>query len=113
MINIFRRHRIGCAYANRRTAGKCPSKPPCPIHFEGTDGKGKRYKPQALIDPRTGTGVRDWAQANEVVRDMEAPEPVMKAAAPVTISEAVDHFLKLKKTKTHNTYMKAKRLMDK
>ena len=54
MLHIFRRHVAGCAQHEKRTGGKCPSKPPCPVHIEGVDGQGGRRKPQALIDPRTG-----------------------------------------------------------
>jgi hypothetical protein len=70
MLNIFRRHVAACAHHGTRTGAKCARKPPCPIHFEGVDGRGKRVRPRALIDPRTGIGVRDWAQANELMRDM-------------------------------------------
>ena len=52
---------------------------PALIHIEGVDGQGKRRKPQALIDPRTGNGVRDWARANELLVNLESPEPKIEA----------------------------------
>jgi integrase len=112
MLHIFRRHVAGCTNNGKRTGQKCPRKPPCPIHHEGVSGPGKRILSQALIDPRTGRGVRDWARACEFVRDMEAPTPVLVAPPPrTTIPEAIDHFLKLKATKSHDTYKKSERLL--
>src|ERR1700674_4615952 len=113
MLHIFRRHVAGCTHHGKRTGGKCPSKPPCPVHYEGVDGRGKRHRSQALIDPRTGNGVRDWSRASEIVRDMEAPEQVIKPEVRVTIAEAVEHFLKLKAGKSRDTYRKAERLLAK
>jgi hypothetical protein len=68
MLHIFRRHLRSCKQFAKRTEGKCPTKPSCPIFFEGVDGNGKRHSQTKLIDPRTGNGIRDWARANEVVR---------------------------------------------
>jgi hypothetical protein len=67
-LNIFRRHRAGCSKADTRPQD-CPSKPKCPIHFEGVDGVGIRRKRQALVDPATGGGVRDWNRAVEIIRE--------------------------------------------
>ena len=115
MIHIFRRHRAGCAKRGKRSgSSQCPAKPPCPIHFNGTDGKGKQHKPQAMIDPATGSGVRDWSRASEIARDMDAPEPEIKpAVVKTTIAEAVGHFVKLKSTKGPDTQRKTTRLMQK
>jgi integrase len=112
MLNLFRRHVAGCKNHGKRTEGKCPSKPPCPIHIEGVGGDGKRRKPQALIDPRTGIGVRDWAQANEIVRDMEAPAPQITPEVRVSIGEAVEHFVNLKRGKSVDTFRKNKGVLD-
>jgi integrase len=113
MLHIFRRHVAGCVHNGKRTGQKCPKKPPCPIHYEGVDGRGKRVKSQALIDPRTGNGVRDWSQANELLRDMEAPERILDPVRRTTIVEAIAHFLALKKTKSHDTFKKSERLLAK
>jgi site-specific recombinase XerD len=108
MLNIFRRHIAECASHGKRTGQKCTKKPPCPIHVEGVDGQGKRRKPQALIDPRTGNGIRDWARAIEVLRDLEAPTPLLVAEKRNPIQTAIDHFLKLKQCKARDTYRKNK-----
>src|SRR5262249_34774278 len=97
--------------ARKATGQKCPSKPPCPIHYEGIDGQGKRRKPQAFIDPRTGNGVRDWSRACELIRDMEAPSPEIKPEIRTSIGEAVEHFLKLKQGKSRDTYRKNARIL--
>lgn len=113
MLHIFRRHKASCAHHGKRTGPKCPSKPPCPIHYEGVDGRQKRVRSQVLTDPRTGTGVRDWSRANEVVRDMEAPVPKLEPEKRTTIDEAVGHFLKLKATKSRDAFKKAERMLVK
>ena len=113
MLNLFRRHVAGCAQHGRRTGAKCSSRPPCPIHYEGIDGQGKRIKPRALIDPRTENGVRDWSRASELIRDLEAPAPLIVPEKRVTIAEAVGHFLKLKTGKSRDTYRKSERLLAK
>jgi hypothetical protein len=100
MLNIFRRHVAACPNHEKRTGQKCPRKPPCPVHYEGIDGQGHRVKPKGLKDPRTGNGIRDWARANEVLRDLEAPTPVLVAEKRTPINEAVNHFLELKKGKS-------------
>ncbi len=111
MVHIFRRHVSDCAYHAKRTGQKCPKRPPCPVHYEGVDGRGKRVRSQALIDPRTGNGVRDWARACELVRDMEAPVPTLAPESRTTIAVAVAHFLKLKTGKSRDTYRKSERLL--
>lgn len=113
MLHIFRRHVAGCVQHEKRTGGKCPSRPPCPVHIEGVDGQGKRRKPQALIDPRTGNGVRDWARANELLVNLESPEPKIEVEVRTPIMEAISHFLKLKATKSRDTLKKSERLLEK
>src|SRR4051794_39581442 len=112
MLNLFRRHVTGCANFGRRTGQKCPRRPPCPIHYEGIDGQGKRRAPGALIDPRTGNGIRDWARACEVLRDLEAPTPLLVPDQRTTISEAIHHFLNLKKAKSVDTQRKNRRMTE-
>lgn len=111
MLNLFRRHIASCANYGTRTGQKCPRKPPCPIHFEGVDGQGKKVKPQAIVDPRTGNGIRDWARACEVIRDMEAPTPVLVAENRTTIQDAIKPFLLLKESKSRDTYRKNRNLL--
>lgn len=113
VLNLFRRHVSDCANHAKRTGQKCPTKPPCPIHYEGMDGAAKRVRPQALIDPVTGRGVRDWARACELIRDMEAPAPKIMPEVRTTIAAAIDHFLKLKAVKARDTYNKHKTLLAK
>ncbi len=112
MLNLFRRHVTGCSQHGKRTGQRCSKKPPCPIHYEGIDGQGKRHRPGALIDPRTGQGVRDWSRACELIRDMEAPAPEIKPEVRVTIANAVGHFLKLKRGKSADTYRKNKSVLE-
>jgi integrase/recombinase XerD len=112
MLNLFRRHVAGCANFGRRTGQKCPRRPPCPIHYEGIDGRGKRQAPSALIDPRTGNGVRDWARACEVLRDLEAPNPLLVPEQRTRIAEAIRHFLNLKKAKSTDTQRKNRRMTE-
>ncbi|MGJ5817062.1 tyrosine-type recombinase/integrase [Paludibaculum fermentans] len=102
MLNLFRRHlgnkkdNTGCSLAGTRSK-ECPSKPKCPIHFEGIDGQGQRRKPQALIDPATGSGVRDWGRAVEIIRELELPKPPNQQQAPkVSLQDAIATFLKSK-----------------
>lgn len=111
MLNIFRRHITGCSSHGKRTGQKCGKKPPCPIYYEGIDGQGRRHKPGALIDPKTGNGVRDWSRACELVRDMEAPTPEIKPEIRTTIASAIEHFLALKKLKSADTYRKNKTVL--
>lgn len=111
MLNLFRRHVGGCPNHGKRTGQKCSKKPPCPIHYEGVDGLGKRHQSQTLTDPRTGNGIRDWARACEVIRDMEAPAPVLKAEKRTTIQHAVEHFLNLKQGKSRDTYRKNEKIL--
>ncbi|HEX4227738.1 MAG TPA: hypothetical protein VHZ07_03645 [Bryobacteraceae bacterium] len=113
MLNIFRRHVSACPNYGKRTAQKCPRRPPCPIHYEGIDGQGIRHRSEALIDPRTGNGIRDWARACEVVRDLEAPAPALVPERRTAIQAAIDHFVKLKESKSPDTRRKNRRvLMD-
>lgn len=111
MLNLFRRHVAGCAHHSKRTGQRCPKKPPCPIHYEGVDGRGKRVRSQALLDPRTGSGVRDWSRACELIRDMEAPTPTVKPECRMSITQAINHFLTLKSRKSRDTYRKSERLL--
>jgi integrase len=108
MLNIFRRHRDGCSKAGTRSQG-CPSKPKCSIHFEGIDGTGARRKRQALIDPASGGGVRDWNRAVEIVRGMELPTPVEPTQKPqVGMEAAIGSFLDFKARRSPDVQRKAR-----
>lgn len=110
MLNIFRRHTAGCSRAGTRSQD-CPSKPKCPIHFEGVDGTGTRQKRQALIDPASGSGVRDWNRAVEIIREMELPTPVEPSQKPKTaITTAAEAFLQLKAKRNRETLRKYENL---
>ena len=90
----------------------CPSKPKCPVHVEGIDGQGKHLRPRALKDPASGSGVRDWNRAVEIVRDMELPTSVEPTQKPQTaICTAVDAFLTLKAKKQPETQRKYRNLL--
>ena len=96
MLNIFRRHRSGCSKTGTRSRD-CPSKPKCSIHFEGVDGAGIRRKPKALIDPETGSGVRDWNRAVELIRNIELPAPIEPPQKPrINMEQAIASFLAFK-----------------
>lgn len=112
MLNIFRRHRAGCSKAGTRSQD-CPSKPKCPIHFEGIDGCGKRHKPQALKDPTTGSGVRDWNRAIDITREMERTTPPEQPARkpPTSIADATASFLRFKATKSADVQRKARLIL--
>jgi integrase len=108
MLNIFRRHRAGCSKAGTRSQD-CLSKPKCSIHFEGIDGAGVRRKPQALIDPASRSGVRDWNRAAELIRDMELPTPVESTQKPlVSIDHAIASFAAFKNKRSIDVQRKAK-----
>src|SRR5271157_5169720 len=102
MLNVFRCHGEGCPLKGKRKGdrhgkGFCPLKPPCRIHFEGIDGTGKYHAPHVLRDPETGSTVRDWNRACEIVRAMELPtppEPIKKPKTALTV--AIEGFLALK-----------------
>jgi hypothetical protein len=111
MLNVFRRHRSGCSLYGKRTE-KCPRKPPCPIHVEGVDGRGVHHRPKALIDPVTQSGVRDWSRASEIVRDMEAPAPLLVAEKRTTIEAAIKTFLEIKETKSIDVFRKNRNLLE-
>lgn len=113
MLNLFRRHVSECPNYGKRMGQKCPRRPPCPIHYEGMGGNGKRNRSQALIDPQTGSGVRDWSRACELVRDMEAPTPMIGPIGGTTSADAIEHFLKLKTGKAPDTYHKSEGLLGK
>ncbi len=108
MLNIFRRHRAGCSKADTRSQD-CPSKPKCPVHFEGIDGAGIRRKRQALIDPTSGSGVRDWNRAVELIREMELPVPVVPTVKPqVSLEDAIASFLAFKSRRSLDVQRKSK-----
>jgi hypothetical protein len=99
VLNIFRRHRADCSRAGTRSQD-CPSKPKCPIHYEGINGTGKRLKPQALKDPASGSGVRDWNRAVEIVRELELPAPQAPVEKPQTnLDDAIASLLAFKAPK--------------
>lgn len=109
-MNIFRRHVAGCPNFGKRTGQKCPKKPPCPIHVEGVDGQGKYGSPKRLVDPRTQNGVRDWARACEIVRDLEAPTPIIVPELRTPLDQAIHHFTNTKANLTIDVRRKAKKL---
>lgn len=112
MLNLYRRHRSGCAKFGTRSQD-CPSKPKCPVHVEGIDGQGRHLRPRALRDPASGSGVRDWNRAVELVREMELPTPVEPAQKPKTaLSTAIDEFLGLKAKKQAETQRKYRNLLN-
>ncbi len=111
MLNIFRRHRAGCSKAGTRSQD-CPSKPKCSIHYEGIDGTGLRRRPQALIDPASGSGVRDWSRAAELIREMELPTPIEQTEKPrVGIEKAVTSFIAFKAHRSADVRRKAKLIL--
>jgi integrase len=111
VLNLFRRHRSGCPKFGTRTPD-CSSKPKCPIHFEGIDGTGRRHKPQALKDPASGSGVRDWNRAVEVIREKELPAPPEQTQKPQTnLSDAVSSFLAFKAHRSPDVQRKARLIL--
>ena len=111
MLNIFRRHIADCSKAGTRSQD-CPSKPKCPIHFEGIDGAGVRRKRQALIDPASGSGVRDWNRAVEIIRGMELPVPVELPQKPrVSMEQAIGSFLAFKARRSIDVQRKARLIL--
>jgi integrase len=111
VLNIFRRHRADCSRAGTRSPA-CPSKPKCSIHYEGVNGTGKRLKPQALKDPASGSGVRDWNRAVEIVRNMELPAPEEPTQKPqVSLDQAIESFLAFKSHRSTDVRRKARLLL--
>ena len=111
MLNIFRRHRDGCSRAGTRSQD-CPSKPKCSIHFEGIDGAGVHRKRQALIDPASGSGVRDWNRAAEIIRDMELPTPIESVQKPqIGIEDAIASFIAFKARRSIDVQRKARLIL--
>jgi integrase len=111
VLNIYRRHRKECSKFGSRSE-HCPSKPKCAIHVEGIDGQGRNLKPRALKDPASGSGVRDWNRAVEIVRDMELPTPVEPVQKPKTaLTVAIEAFLTLKAKKQPETQRKYRNLL--
>ncbi len=112
MLNILRRQIAGCSKAGTRSQD-CPSKPKCPIHFEGIDGAGVRRTRQALIDPSFGSGVRDWNRAVEIIRGLELPLPVELPQKPrVSLEDAITSFLAFKARKSPDVQRKAKLILS-
>src|ERR1035437_4989562 len=112
VLNIFRRHIADCSKAGTRSQD-CPSKPKCPIHFEGVDGTGVRRKRQALVDPASGSGVRDWNRAVEIIRDMELPAPPEQTQKPrVGIEDAIASFIAFKARRSVDVQRKARGILN-
>jgi integrase len=108
MLVIYRRHKASCSKAGSLSQD-CPSKPKCPIHFEGVDGAGIRRKRRALVDPATGGGVRDWNRAVEIIRELELPIPVEPVAKPqVSFEAAIASFLAFKSRRSLDVQRKSK-----
>jgi hypothetical protein len=57
------------------------------------DGTGSRRKRHALIDPASGSGVRDWNRAVEIIREMELPTRVEPTQKPKTAMTAAKETL--------------------
>src|SRR5215831_4187827 len=111
MLNLYRRHLKACSKAGTRSQ-ECPSKPKCPIHFEGIDGLGKRHKPQALKNPANWSGFRDWTLAIETTREMERiTPPEAPKAPPKTVEDAIASFLQFKATKSDDVQRKARSIL--
>jgi integrase len=111
VLNLFRRHVAHCSRFGTRTPA-CPSKPKCPIHFEGIDGRGKLHTPRALKDPLSGSGVRDWSRAVEIIRDLELPTPPQQTQTPpVSLEEATASFMAFKSKKSPDVQRKARLLL--
>jgi integrase len=111
VLNLFRRHLADCYRSGARTPD-CPRRPKCPIHFEGIDGTGKRRQPQALKDPASGSGVRDWNRAVEIIREMELPTPPPPTQKPhVNLENAIGSFLAFKAKRSADVQRKARLLL--
>ena len=111
MLNLFRRHFAKCSRFGARTQD-CPSRPKCPIHFEGIDGVGMRRQPQALKDPASGSGVRDWNRAVEIIREMELRTPPEQTQKPqVNLADAIASFLAFKAKRSADVRRKARLLL--
>jgi len=111
VLNIFRRHIADCSKAGTRSQD-CPSKPKCPIHFEGIDGAGVRRKRQALIDPSSGSGVREWNRAVEIIRGLELPTPVELPQKPrVSLEDAIASFVSFKARRSPDVQRKARLIL--
>jgi site-specific recombinase XerD len=111
MLNLFRRHVSRCSRAGTRS-GECPSKPKCPIHYEGVDGTGIRRNAQALVDPATNSGVRDWSRAVEIIRELELPKPPEPVQKPqISMEQAIGSFLGFKSKRSADVQRKAKAIL--
>jgi site-specific recombinase XerD len=76
------------------------------------DGVGKLHKPQALKDPSSGAGVRDWNRAVELIRDMELPAPPEPDQKPQTsMASAVASFMDYKAHRSVDVRRKAKLIL--
>jgi site-specific recombinase XerD len=83
-----------------------------PVHFEGIDGTGKRCKPQALRDPASGSGVRDWNRAIEIIREIELPTPPAQIQKPqINLEDAIASFLAFKSKRSADVQRKARLLL--
>jgi site-specific recombinase XerD len=82
MLSIYRRHRRACPHRNQgRKYRRCQ----CPIWADGFLG-GQEI--------RKSLGLRDWARAQDKVREWEAENrQTVEQAQPVTLSEATEKFL--------------------
>ena len=71
-----------------------------------------RRKRQALIDPASGSGVRDWNRAVELIRDMELPTPVEQTQKPkIGIEKAIASFVAFKAHRSIDVQRKAKLIL--
>ena len=69
----------------------------------------KRRKRQALVDPATGSGVRDWNRAVELIREFKLPTPIRPTAKPqVSLDNAIASFLAFKSRRSLDVQRKSK-----
>ena len=71
-----------------------------------------RRKRQALMDPASGGGVRDWNRAVEIIRDLELPAPIEPTQKPqVGLESAITSFLAFKARKSPDVQRKARLIL--
>lgn len=77
--------------------------------FRGHRRCGCAAKPQSLIVPASGSGVRGWNRAVEIIRDMELPSPIEPTLKPqVDMEAAIASFLAFKSRRSLDVQRKSK-----